>query len=196
MRHDIVTATAGLDGGAVRVGLQFAESVEPPSTGGARSLVGFLDFDIDQNAGTGVNSANAEFGLSRGGVATLDGLGVEYYIDLFSEASDSGRADLLDALTGERVGTVSVEFSTNTVSFLVPQSFLLGSERLNMGAVVGTLEGPTDDIVGVSVVPEPATSVLAAVGAAGFLWRVRRRRRRQATPAAHPALRVATEGGQ
>jgi len=131
-----------------------------PSVAGNSGLNGFIDIDIDINpfsgASSNISSLSFPFGTS--------GLGVEYYIDLFSEANNPGFVDIKDpiALT---TTTAPITYGINMFSVTVPL-IQLGNDdgMVNYAIVVGDFGNVTDQAVDAGIISAggmPASSSLA-----------------------------------
>src|SRR3989449_1991200 len=102
--------------------------------GGANVVVGFVDFDTDQDSTTGTASAVDVFRPDGGST----GMGVEYYVDLFAYNADS-TVFVYDALAGTPTGSVRPRFQGRRITVRVPRA-LLGNDDgfLNAATVVGS----------------------------------------------------------
>jgi hypothetical protein len=142
-----------------------------PSVAGNSGLNGFIDIDIDMNpfsgAGSNISSLSFPFGTS--------GLGVEYYINLFSESSHAGFVDIKDpiALT---TTTAPITYGINMFSVTVPLSQLNNDDGLvNYAVVVGDFGNVTDQAVDAGIISAgglPASSSLApsAIPVPAAMW--------------------------
>lgn len=183
---DLTSATVQFDATNFFVTLNFsaATPVLPPSTFAPNSVVGFVDFDLDQNSATGDNPGAVDtFRPSIG--APLSGLGVDAFVDLGSDISHPGLLDLYVA--NAIVGTAAVTYTPTSLSFSFARSLFGGAGVVDFAAIVGDFQAPTDSLpiafgtssaVGGSAVPLPPAVVCGMLGAAlAFSARVRRWRR-------------------
>jgi hypothetical protein len=174
IQHDIVSVTSTINPANVVFEVEFADPIAPASSFLPHSLVGFLDLDVDQNSATG---ASARFGSPPSATVVP---GVEFYVDLFSEASSPGMVDVIDASTGLPTGSAAISFGATLFSLTLPFSLIGGDDgALRWGLVVGTFAEPTDQATGstVSGVPEPASVAgWLALATAALLWSFQRRR--------------------
>lgn len=178
VQHDITSINATFNSSSIIFTVDFAGNILPASGGSARSIVGYIDIDTDQNASTGAEPAVNDFAP---GPAIL--LGAEFSIDLYSEEFLHGQVDVLNDLF-DVVGSAPIIFSTNSFSVMVPLSVLGGDDGLvNYGVVVGTFDEATDRAPNGAVpatstpVPEPATTLLLGTGLAAVAHKIRTRRR-------------------
>lgn len=131
-------------------------------SGPGPELYGFIDIDIDQNptsgAGSNISSLAPPFGSS--------GLGVEYYIDLFSESSHAGFVDINDPISLTTT-TAPITYGTNMFSVTVPLSQLGNDDgHVNYAVVVGDYGNHTDQATDAGLIQAgglPASSSPASV---------------------------------
>ena len=181
---DLTSAQATFGGGNITFLLTFAGSIAAPSSGLSNGVGGIIDLDTDQNAATGVSSFQELVGP-----APDPALGVEFYLDLFSESLHAGRVDVVSQFFVTQ-GTAPIVYGPDFLRITVPLT-LIGRDdgRLNYGVTVGTLSDPTDEAPnGVQpavsapavqdVIPEPATTsfLFVALSSAGAGARLRRPR--------------------
>jgi len=133
-----VSGTVGPD--EVRLVLEFAEPVVAWSAGAANSLDGFVDFDLDENPGTGIRDVSTETGSGA-----FD-LGADFYLDL---RDDSGRLWLVD-VAERRFSRVKATFSGTQVEVTIPRSELVArndaDNRFRMGVLVTAVGRPVTDV--------------------------------------------------
>jgi hypothetical protein len=192
--HDILSVagvvTPGVD---ITITVTFGAAVSAPSGGDAATLVqGFIDLDTDQNTTT--NGAT-DYGAARG-LAGKSGLGVDFYLDLTSEAFTfdhvglPGFVDVYETMGNTIVGTAAISYSgalggpPHTYAVTIPLSLLGGDDGLLDAGVFAANIAPgiTDEAPDAvaSVVPEPASGTLLAIGGMALLGYYRRRQ-----PTAH-----------
>jgi hypothetical protein len=142
-----------------------------PSSSGNSGVHGFIDIDVDSNptsgAGSNISTLSPPFGNS--------GLKIEYYIDLFSEASHAGFVDIKDpiALT---TTTAPIVYGTNMFSVAVPLSQLGNDDgMLNYAVVVGDFGNSTDQAVDAGIIsaggmPASSSPAPSAVPLPASVW--------------------------
>lgn len=153
--------------------MTFFSSILPPSSGSFDALVGAIDLDVDQDMSTGVpplqNAFSPPFAMLGGGV--------EYIVDLFSEATQPGFVNVTDT-AGVVQGVIPVAYTNNSISGSIPLSILGNDDgQLNFSGIIGTLAQPTDamDVVGTSIaVPEPGSLAMMLVLMCGLVCLRRR----------------------
>jgi hypothetical protein len=156
LQMDITSVDAIYDAGTLRFIVTCAGSISPASAGLSNSIKGFVDLDTDRNSLTGEASFVSTYGPSP-----APDLGDEFYVDLFTESIHPGEVDVFDAVTGTVVGTIPVDFGSNSLSLIIPLSLLGGDDGLvNYAVIAGTLTEATDEapdgmIPGTSHVPVP-----------------------------------------
>lgn len=129
---DIASVDGGSDGMSVTIKVDFS-----PDTVMSQ-VVGIIDLDTDQNAATGI-PANANGFLG----ATQD-LGVDYMLSLFA-LPGGGPVDVMNATTGETMGTVPAVFNGQSLSITVPLAMLGNDDgNMNVGMILGNFPQPTD----------------------------------------------------
>ncbi|MAT67927.1 MAG: hypothetical protein CMJ58_00205 [Planctomycetaceae bacterium] len=172
--HDIANVDAAATGTDIVVSVDFYDEIAPPSAFSARSVVGFLDIDLDQNAGTGAVAKKSEFSP-----VADDALGSEFYIDLFSERFHPGQVEVIDTATIQPVGMAIVTYNASSMTIALPLDLIGGDLSFNYGLIVGDLLDMSDEAPNAGfhmLVPEPSSIALAC--AAGLALRTRRRRNR------------------
>ena len=145
IEHDILDLSAYYNASDLQVAIAFAETISPCNeqcVGGLQvdALKGFLDLDLDRDAGTGAVA------FSDLNSPADSGLGVEACAAFeFYDESEGGLPILL--LIGddfEEVGRVPVDFGTHSLSFSIPLAMLDQEGPLNLAGVFGTSSGHTD----------------------------------------------------
>jgi hypothetical protein len=187
--HDIKSIQANLSGGTHLVfDIQFHTSLSDPSLGGSPDdLFGFLDLDTDRNTATGETTPGSTgFTGNRGGVETLSGLGVDYYVDLVTIGLP-GQASIIRTSDLSVVGQATVVYNAGPPGSVQVSVLLsdigLGSDVLHYGftaidltnGVISDDLSAIDPNVGTLAVPEPGTLTLVGLGMLGvFVYRRRR----------------------
>ncbi len=138
---DIATVNTRVREDELSLTMTFDEVVAPPSEQTAASVGGFWDLDLDEDAGTGVGSNQRQFAppLQRGG-----DLGVEAFVDLFSESSHAGSVDVVDAVSGTTLGQAPITFGSRFFRVDIPLSLLGDDGALNYDTLVGSTDEATD----------------------------------------------------
>ncbi len=141
----------------------------PPSSGAPFSIVGVIEFDVDQNVMTGdpplANSVRPGIGHP------LISLGVDFAADLFSESAHASLIDILSGtIGGPSVGLVPILYGPISLSFSIPLALLGGDNGIvDYSAIIGDLTGPTDaapltTATSAEEIPEPASWLMAGSG--------------------------------
>lgn len=189
IQQDILSVGSSLSATSITFDVTFAGLIAAPSTGNPRSVLGYLDIDIDQNPLTGRSPTDVAFTIARGGAAVRSGLGIEYFLDFFGEIATPGSLALVDAQTLQRVADVPITLASTSFSVNVPLSLLDGDDGLvHYGVVLGTFVEVTDEARNAGLppatsemIPEPAGVALFAAGFFGLLLYSRFRARRRVT---------------
>jgi hypothetical protein len=176
--HDIAYLSSSIGPDRITFEIGFFEAIAPASALGGNSLVGYLDFDLDQSPLTGAMPHQNLFG--SGGAA----LGIEMFVDLFSEEFTPGRAEIIDTATMLPIADATLIFEATRVSIDVPLSAFSGDFALNYGVVVGNFLAFSDEarnsgLTPASTVPEPTSSASALPIALILLcrrWRIAAKR--------------------
>jgi hypothetical protein len=133
---DLVAVSGHVGTDAITLNLDFAQPIAFWSAQAANSLDGFVDFDLDQNASTGV----ADAAQSAGG--SFD-LGVELYLDL--RDNGLGQIALVDAVKKSFV-TVPATISGTRLTITIART-LLGTDdgQFDLGVLIGDRDRPVTD---------------------------------------------------
>ncbi len=111
--------------------VEFVGPVDPADAGTGQEVVGFIEFDTDENLTTGF-SGNVDFFCSG-----QTGIGIETTLDMFSVAG--GFATLFPSSE-----LVPVIFNGNSFTAAIPLSALGGDSAFNFAKVLGTIAEPAD----------------------------------------------------
>jgi len=177
---DIVRMTALTDGISLFFTIEFSGSISPSDSGAVDAAVGYIEMDSDQDSATGGPSSVVS-------LCPLPGmLGPDFTVDLFSYASATGQADVVDSSSFAVVGSAAVSFAGSSLSAVVPLAAIGDEGIVDAAAIMGTPVEPTDCVPDGGVLtsafaapslPAAALPVLiAALLAAGGLSLQRRRR--------------------
>jgi hypothetical protein len=153
-RNDIISTSAIFDRESLTFTVTFAEKIFSPWSGDPRLLRGFIEIDTDQNPATGWLPAVGTMGPPD------MNLGVDFQINLSSEASHRGFVDITTRQPGDDLitGTVPILFASTSFSITVPLA-MIGNDNglVNYGVGVWMHDNhPTDRAPNGAV---PATSV-------------------------------------
>lgn len=135
---DLSAFSATTDGTSLILRLDFFTPISPVDSGEPNAMGGYIDLDVDQDPMTGVD-------LHVGGLCPQPaGLGLEYYVDLFSYNSTTGLVEIEDD-TATVAGFADAMFSPMSVEISVPLSVLGMDDGIaDTAAVVGNVMEPTD----------------------------------------------------
>jgi hypothetical protein len=177
--HDIDTLTGGVVGTDFQITLSFFTKITDPavtvfSSGGAPTdLYGFIDLDVDGNAGTGLSFDDL---LGQRGFGGVPGLGVDAYVDLNSLFTAPGTLNMIRSDGWTAVASYSYldDYSLQVTMALSD----LGSSDVMAGAAIaldinngGFVSDTSPDL---STVPVPPAAVLFGIGLFGLAacrWR-------------------------
>ncbi len=149
-----LTVTPGQD--TVTISLGFAGLVSSSESGLPNAVIGLIDLDIDQDAQTGFVALADIYGPP----GTQSGLGVEYYVYLFLDPQ--GNAFVVNSGTAAIAGLAPVTFGDSSLTLKIPLASLgYDDGNMNIAAVVGTVQAPTD------VVPNVGHLTLGIQGQVG-----------------------------
>lgn len=136
---DITSMTLTRDDEAVTVILEFSTNLIAPFTGDSNAMIGFVDFDTDQDTTTGDFSIVDEFRRDNGST----GMKKDYRVDFANLDADS----LATVFNEEAIvqGKVKPVYIGKTVTMRVPRSMLGNDDGfLWAAAIVGSIASPTD----------------------------------------------------
>ena len=160
---DVIDFSVDTVGEELVVLASFTATIEPPDSPENSALQGLIDFDVDQDAGTGlVPWADFLTGTD------VTGMGSEYYLDLSSYRSDDSAIDVVfddgSGLGGVSTGRAPVAIFGNLLQIEVPLA-LLGDDdgAVNSAAIFGPVDEFTDRVPNegaVSTVASQANSIL------------------------------------
>ncbi|MDJ0661973.1 MAG: S8 family serine peptidase [Crocosphaera sp.] len=139
---DIKSLSGSVSGGYLTLTMEFFTPIAPPSSYDYyNAVVGYWDLDVDQNTATGVPSNQSYFAPpdQQGGP-----LGVDVYVDLFSEEYQPGLVNLVDTTTYSTIATVPITYNIDSLQIEIPLSVLDDDGSINYGTVVGSFYEPTD----------------------------------------------------
>lgn len=153
--YDIVSITTSRSSTTLTVVITF-DPLTPPSiplpgsTAGPGDLVGFIDFDIDEDDTTGVVPATSLYCPCSPSSA----IGSELFVSLFARNA-SGNYDIIATATLANIGDAVPSLTGDVLTLTIPLTDLGGDDGItDMTAVVGANTGPTDCLpdAGVAVV--------------------------------------------
>ncbi len=167
---DINELVASVTDTSVNFSITFEEPVIAPSSG-VGAIVGYLDIDIDQNQSTGLESHQS--GFSPTGSSSL---GIEYYLDFFSEQFSPDNVEVVNAATNLPVGLAPVSFEGSTILVELPLDLIEQDSALNYGVVFGSFNRMTDEATNpgespATTVPEPTSAALWLLSALALFHR-------------------------
>lgn len=193
--YDITLIDAVTANGSIRFHISLNQNIvlvpsQDPNNLTLKQFGGYIDIDTDQNVNTGTYAWGDYFGEAPpwpNPSQRLSGLGVEYYVDLYSEAYHAGMVDVYDGPGATIFGQALIVYGPDWADITVPLSLLGNDDGLvNYDVVVGDGTGLTDQAVdyqvvqaggqpGASVMPEPSMAGLFGLTLVGIGF-VRRRR--------------------
>ncbi|HOX38207.1 MAG TPA: PEP-CTERM sorting domain-containing protein [Candidatus Brocadiia bacterium] len=144
----------------------FPAAIPGPSSLLNEALYGYVEFDTDQNPGTGSPSYITSL------LAVPTGLGVDYFLDFWMEGSNPGMVGVFNTTSGF-VGLAPIVYGPTDVTITTPLAMLGGDDGIvSAGSIIGDYNGPTD-----YVVPEPASVLLLGLGGVAVALRARKSRK-------------------
>jgi hypothetical protein len=140
-RWDVTALTITRSADSVVVQLDFATDVISPMSRDTNAVLGVVDFDVDQNASTGVVAAVDHFRPGTGST----GIRADYQLLLTGFTADS-TVEVVDSL-GIPTGRVKPIYSAKRITIQIPLA-LLGNDDgvFDAAAMVGTHHRPSDII--------------------------------------------------
>jgi hypothetical protein len=132
---DLVAIQGDFKGDTLILTLAFTAPVVGATLGASNSLQGEIEFDLDDNPGTGAEPFSNTFGATAN-------LGIDCYVDLFhSTATAVAVTNLSTGVTTDAIAN----YPGNTMIIRIPKSVLSGnSGNFDLVGIVGVLERPTD----------------------------------------------------
>lgn len=139
VQWDITGLTVTRDTEAVTVVLEFSTNLISPTSGDTNAMIGFVDFDTDQDSATGARTIVDQFRRDSGST----GMSTDFSVVLTNYRADS-TVNVFDE-EGIIMGQVKPIFSGKKVTVRIPRSMLRDDDGfLNAAAIVGTQGSPTD----------------------------------------------------
>ena len=136
VQHDITSFSAYYTAAELIVSITFAGTISPSDSGQPDAVVGFIDFDTDQNPTTGTISSVDVFS------PYTTGLGVDYFVNL-NYNSSTGDIPVFHTLT--EVGRAPVSFTSDSFTVRIPLALIGGDDGIvDTATVLGTIPEPTD----------------------------------------------------
>jgi DNA-binding beta-propeller fold protein YncE len=125
---DVLEVTAENTGLQVSMQLLFNNGVIP------QNVTGYIFLDTDQDSTTGASP------VGYSGLSTQD-VGFEYYVSLFN----SPNSLIVYSSSGAYMGSVTPQYSANSLLFTIPLSLLNNDDgNMNIAMVLGDFAGPTE----------------------------------------------------
>ena len=147
---DLAGVGVSWSGGSLMIGLSFVDSVVTRLDGGPNVMNGFVDFDIDMDSTTGIQSAADEYRPGSGST----GMGVDVIVDMFEDPS--GVYLIFDPK--QKILGSAVPDIRGRLVMLAVSSAIIGSGPMAMAVTPGTPFEPTD------IAPNDSSYVIAASG--------------------------------
>jgi hypothetical protein len=167
--YDITSIDALFTATDITFNVNLTSNPLAPSVVGNSGINGFIDIDIDMNPFSGASSNISSLSFPFGN----SGLGVEYYIDLFSESSHAGFVAIKHPILLTTT-MAPIIYGTNMFSVTVPLSQLNNDDGMvNYAVVVGDFGNVTDQAVDAGIISAggmPASSSLAPVPVPAAVW--------------------------
>lgn len=152
---DLTAMTITRDTAGITVLLDFSSDLISPTSGDSNAMIGFVDFDTDQDSTTGAATTVDEF--RRDGGST--GMDLDFQLALTTYDADSSVG--VFSASGGVTGHVKPVFAGRQVTIRIPRAMLDNDDDfLNAAAIVGTQGSPTD------IIPETGHLRLGGAGPA------------------------------
>jgi hypothetical protein len=154
--HDIVGVTGRYAPGFLIFVTRFTKPVASSSTGASSALHGFIEFDTDENGGTGIPPVINAYGGSAQ-------MGTDYVVSFFE--NDNVSAELLRSTgTGSVsvVGRVLARYEGDSVIVLIPLAKIADDGNLAAALTLGTEDRPTDIMPNTGVIIARAPAAIVA----------------------------------
>jgi hypothetical protein len=177
--HDISRIDSQVSSESLTFSVGFYNVVRPPSAFSPESVVGFIDIDVDQDPSTGGPSNRDRF--SPGGDSSL---GIEYFVDLFSERFHPGTVDVVRANGMQTVGRATAMYHPQGFSIDLPLALLGHDSVVSYGLIVGDFRDMSDEALNdgaAFTIPEPGSVSLVAVALIFSAWLGARSRNHQSS---------------
>jgi len=153
VQWDMTAMTITRDTAGITVVLEFSSALIAPTSGDSNAMIGFVDFDTDQDSAFGATTTVDEF--RRDGGST--GMDSDFLLALTAYGPDSSVA-VFGGAAGV-TGRVKPVFAGSRVTIRVPRAMLGNDDGfLNAAAIVGTTGSPTD------IIPETGHLQLGGAG--------------------------------
>jgi hypothetical protein len=152
---DALGITGRYTSGFMIVVVRFNRSVAAAIHAAGNSIYGFIDFDADENAGTGVPPASNSFG----GSATM---GSDYMIPIF--LTDTASTEIVQTAGFAVIGRVRTHFAGDSMTLFMPLNKFNNDQNMAMTLIIGTADRPTDLMpnVGTFLLRPPASVIAGA----------------------------------
>jgi hypothetical protein len=147
---DLAQVGYAWDADTLIIGLAFVDSVVSTLVGGANAMGGVLDFDIDLDSLTGIESLADRYRPGSGST----GMGVDIVLDMFADASGEF---LIFNDRMQTLGSTTPDFRGRLLTMRVPAAFI-GTGPLAIAVTAGTPAEPTD------IAPNDSSYLVAAGG--------------------------------
>lgn len=137
---DLVGLDAALSEQRLLVTLTFDGAVIASDEAGG--VLGFVDLDLDRDGATG-DEPWSDFDRPDG-VGGATGMGNEAYVDFFTYSAGDGAVDLVDDGSETVIARVPMTFGADRLTIEIDSAFLGGTSGIDLAAIVGDDQGPSD----------------------------------------------------